>query len=758
MSDKAAPLNTCGCCEGVKPLTPASVENLPGLSALAYRVGTHGSFKTTMLSSLSAEPELRALATREDDDPAIALCDAWAVTLDVLSFYQERIANEGFLRTATERRSVLEMARSIGYELGPGVAAGTFLAFTLETAQGAPAETRIAAGTKAQSVPGQDELPQVYETVEEIQARGAWNTLKPLTRRKVIPGFGGKEIFLKGILTGLKPGDGLLMIGAEREADASSERWDFRRIKEVRTDEEGDYTKVTWDEGLGWQIFSRKVLPAEKDFQVFAMRQQAFLFGHNAPDWRLMSDEVRARYLNGSEDTSKANTDTEWPHFTIADISETPDNTEINTLYLNTLYPQIIEDSWLVLVTPEPGFYREVYEVEEVVESSRKNFSLASKTTAVAVEGENLREKFNNSLRETVVFAQSEPLEVGMQAVTTPVQGHTITLDRHMADLDIGRRLIVSGKRVRVEVPESVKNLKMKIEQDGRTVPLNPKDSLIVTKTAEQRPDRKLTWSLMDKFGRVGEVVARKGRLRIAPAAETDIWVNEVHIIKAVDPLQDPTVIELTEALAHTLDRSTVSIYANVAKATHGESKQETLGSADGSRAFQQFELKQKPLTHVSAATPGGTQTTLSVRVNDLLWEEVPSLNGQSPEKRCYTIRLADDGTVTVLFGDGPDRRTPSHRNDQCVGRLPCWQRVLGAGQGRTDQHAADPGAGGQGCDQSVGALRCSRHRRKLGAARRNAPLTILTLDRIVSLQDYEDFYQCVCRHWQSTGQHAVGR
>jgi len=43
----------CGCCKGLTALTPQSLENLPGLSALAYRVGTHGSFKATMLTDLT---------------------------------------------------------------------------------------------------------------------------------------------------------------------------------------------------------------------------------------------------------------------------------------------------------------------------------------------------------------------------------------------------------------------------------------------------------------------------------------------------------------------------------------------------------------------------------------------------------------------------------------------------------------------------------------------------------------------------------
>ena len=44
----------------------------------------------------------------------------------MLTFYQERIANEAYLRTATERVSLLELARLIDYELRPGVAASTY--------------------------------------------------------------------------------------------------------------------------------------------------------------------------------------------------------------------------------------------------------------------------------------------------------------------------------------------------------------------------------------------------------------------------------------------------------------------------------------------------------------------------------------------------------------------------------------------------------------------------------------------------------
>src|SRR5262245_45214055 len=121
-------------CFGAADVEPRPVSNRPGQPALAYRVTNYAASLRRLLTRLSLEtvldPKTRPLKdlTRSADDFSIALLDAWSVVADVLTFYQERIANEGFLRTATERRSVLELARAIGYELRPGVAASAFLA------------------------------------------------------------------------------------------------------------------------------------------------------------------------------------------------------------------------------------------------------------------------------------------------------------------------------------------------------------------------------------------------------------------------------------------------------------------------------------------------------------------------------------------------------------------------------------------------------------------------------------------------------
>lgn len=139
---------------------PQKPENRAGLTQIAYRITDYTASRDWLISLLrdslrpgNQQGPLFQLTTHDRDDAAIALIDAWSVLVDVLTFYQERIANEGYLRTATERRSVLELARMIGYELNPGVAASTYFAFTLEDAPGSPDTAPIPKGTQVVSVP-----------------------------------------------------------------------------------------------------------------------------------------------------------------------------------------------------------------------------------------------------------------------------------------------------------------------------------------------------------------------------------------------------------------------------------------------------------------------------------------------------------------------------------------------------------------------------------------------------------------------------
>jgi PKD repeat protein len=244
--------DTCDCCEGLEPLTPLSTANRPGLEQLSYRIGTHATFLETMKARLSRDEfsALKDLKTRDSSDPTIALLDAWALVADVLTFYQERIANEGYLRTATERRSVLELGRLVGYTLRPGVSATVYPAFMMGLGYNKGGE--IPKGTRVQSIPSPNEMPQFFETSERIEAREAWNELKPrLTQPQAITIADGSTtnaaktidtatLYFQGTATNLKANDPLLLVSGSSRI--------VRHVKAVEPDHTTNQTKVTLQE------------------------------------------------------------------------------------------------------------------------------------------------------------------------------------------------------------------------------------------------------------------------------------------------------------------------------------------------------------------------------------------------------------------------------------------------------------------------------------------------------------------------------
>jgi predicted phage baseplate assembly protein len=201
----------CGCCEGIQAVTPVPAYNRPGLPAIAYRAGTYARFRESMLARLSGTryPQLARLTTREPGDAAIALLDCWAVVADVLTFYSERIANEGYLRTATELESLTHLGRLVGYTPRPALASSSYLAYTLSPG----ATVTIPAGSQAKSVPPPGGTPQTFETAEDLDAREEWNTIE--VRRTTSPTIKPGELStldqleLAGVVN-LKTGDRML--------------------------------------------------------------------------------------------------------------------------------------------------------------------------------------------------------------------------------------------------------------------------------------------------------------------------------------------------------------------------------------------------------------------------------------------------------------------------------------------------------------------------------------------------------------------
>lgn len=209
----------CGCCADRQPRTPVPAANPPGQPAIAYRAGDYGAFLASMLARLgsSAYPALAKLTVRDPTDPAIALLDGWAAVADLLTFYNERLANEGYLRTATDPASLRLLGALAGYRPRPGVAASTYLSFTVDRS-GPDTAVAIPGGTRALSIPAPSTGAQSFESATDLLARSSWNDLAVRTRRPVQISPAGlpnmPRITLAGGATTLSPGTRLLFVFA----------------------------------------------------------------------------------------------------------------------------------------------------------------------------------------------------------------------------------------------------------------------------------------------------------------------------------------------------------------------------------------------------------------------------------------------------------------------------------------------------------------------------------------------------------------
>lgn len=872
----------CGCCEGVAGITPISTANRPGLDALVYRVGTHSTFLETMKAGLSSSkyPALAKLKTRNANDVSIAFLDAWATVADVLTFYQERIANEGYLRTATERRSVLELARLVGYSLRPGVAATVYPAFTME--MGYNKNTPIPAGTKIQSLPASGEMPQFFETAETIEGRTEWNNLQPrLTRPHDINWVNAQQIdrlYFQGITTNLKSNDPLLFVFGNTENQQI-----FRQVQVVEPQPIENRTQVelqtkqatlttveinyqtyppdekerkcsfdklgTADEGLLSDLLKSPSIPpanasrlglslkdtykCESDIapqllktlkprlqdtlytawqntpvtdkpslqSTQALRVKAAPFGANAPlkpiydergrilgyeEWAIATVELRIgisfipqgrppelpamislkqnsqtqsrqvrlralsqqtvevngvsvnitgesqallpvvfvfnfpqgervfriadnngllrveidqdfwvispnqtlRYTAWDEReiviSSSATQDDEFPNFSsisIQEVSKAPvSNPRI--LALDAQYDQILPQSWVVIQRPNQQFIRQVEKVETI---SKADYGISAKVTQLTLNDRWLEDNDStlDVIRQTTVYAQSEELELAEEVIEPkeePVKGKEIELSQLYEGLQPGRWLIVSGERTDLGETTGVKA-----------------SELVMLLGVQQLADQ-------EKPG------------------------DKTH-----------TFLQIKNPLNYQYKRDTVTIYGNVVKATHGETRTEALGSGDGSKAFQQLPLRQLPLTYIASPTPVGAKSTLEVRVNDILWEETDSLAELKPTERKYITKTDDDGKTTVIFGNGENgARLPTGMENVRatyrsgigkVGNVKAEQINLLASRPLGLKSVINPLPATGGADQE------SRNQ-----ARKNAPLAVMALDRLVSVQDYTDF------------------
>ena len=198
--------------------------------------------------------------------------------------------------------------------------------------------------------------------------------------------------------------------------------------------------------------------------------------------------------------------------------------------------------------------------------------------------------------------------------------------------------------------------------------------------------------------------------------------------------------VELVGGTARQLDPTTVHLRGNVVAATHGETiRDEIVGDGDASHALQEFTLAKAPVTHTADPTaPGGARSTLQVLIDRILWAGQPGLFGAGPADRSYTTWIDDEQKMRIRFGDGRSgARLPSGRGNV----LATYRQGLGV------QGNLDAGQLATALDKPTGVSAVTNplpatggvDPETTGAARENAPNTVRTFGRVVSLRDFAD-------------------
>ncbi|MDD1780478.1 hypothetical protein LRP49_04615 [Enterovibrio sp. ZSDZ35] len=716
----------CGACDGTEVLTPKAPTNTAGLGRITYRSGEYQDFFDSMSARLSSAKygALGTLTSRDSSDFTLALIDAWSASCDVLTFYNEMWLNEAFVNTAMETASLHELATLIDYAPHPGAAATADLAFTIAAGEGIPEVITVPAGTKVQSTPGQDEKPVIYETLEDLTTRAAWNAIRPKLTAPHPLASTTTRIPLPGSNLNLKPGDAVFFVAdngdqvfatisavtpvlADIANDPDAKDLTWLDVSTVSTEPLvathsgatgsittvfaatlGEYKDKTVGASelkgvlIGEEIkekafFSPILKSADETRQIQVFRAKAAIFGHAAPPLSTLHYSLTGTSPIFTKNSSGV---------VVEDVSEGPyadrtastwadagslnlmDEGNLNHVFLERTVSDIAKHSTVVL---KDGDNWSRYNVTDAVETTAAFFSVTGKSSRLTL---NTQSHFGTlSIRGTTVYGASEWITIAKPPITTPLDEDSISvaLNGWYPGLEEGRKVILRG------------------------VASDQGDEPVVTTRVIQSVSHALT----EEGG---------------------------------------TTLTFTETLGAPYLPQSLRIAANVADATQGESVVEVMG--DGSATpHLAFMSKQAPQTFVPAATATGVKPTMDIRVNKILWKQVPNFLNTHPTDRVYTLRIDESGYSHVTFGEGflgamPGKgqqniRASYRKTLGLEGRVKAGQLNLLMSQPLGVEAVKNLLDADGGADPESGS-----------EIQISAPLSCRTLGRVVSLTDYADF------------------
>jgi hypothetical protein len=229
----------CPCDRFVHP-APLAID--AGLSSLPRQVASFAEFRHAMLSALPARAPLASWRARSDQDLGVMLVEMWAYVCDAVSFYDELIANESYLRTAHLPPSVRKLVGLLGYRPRPAVAARAALAVKADGRQ----PITLPAGLAFRSSAVGSSPPQVFELDAATRVHPLLNGWPLAVPRPAAIPAGLTALLLAPRTARVTPGDTLLLLAGSDPAEVFT----ATSVETLTGSDRAQYRTVTLNRGL----------------------------------------------------------------------------------------------------------------------------------------------------------------------------------------------------------------------------------------------------------------------------------------------------------------------------------------------------------------------------------------------------------------------------------------------------------------------------------------------------------------------------
>ena len=696
-----------------------------------------------------------------DGDYHTLFIELWAYLADILTFYQERIANEAYLGTATERSSSMLLARLIDYKPGPGAAASGLAAFSAAKGKVVTVPAGFRIGSRAQ--PGK--TAATFETSAAVTARAEQNAI-PLSQ--VAPTNQFAQLSSIGTVFGAIAS---LSESIVAELYGAAGATFFKTLPLVETS--------LLSGGAGFQIAtaaSRSAARVEAVARPLVSTvvtttsfttAGAFRPFANLTTRSIVLQGTNTRLAVGDYVLTVEGSQSGSPKGTPYQIDSVVIDKTANTTTIKwqepagTTYNQSASDPIVVYAfRVKAGAFGNSAPIWKTLPYTLNGLNIPATsppTTVTALYPKDWDDKTeprysiapgNTLLLDAVYDGAKGTAQNPGWIVLAPSGGDLsqamvaqfsragavshadYAITAKVTQIALAGGVIIPGRRFGIRDTLVLTGGEQLALQNNLPLP-DPLegDALILAGLFPNLQDGQAVVVQGNQFDPTGQLTA-------------PTTLAEYHTLSGkplLDSANNLTTVTLDKPLANQYARAGAVLLANVVAFTQGETvKDEILGSGN-SAALQSYALKKTPLTYLPSTDPEGlssVESTLIVTVNGVRWQEQPTLVASAPADQVFTTTLDDTGVTTVVFGDGTNGAAPPTGVNNIHAR---YRKGLGSSGN------VATGAVQQLIDSVAGVQQVTNPQPAAGGAdpdsidrnRVNAPASVRTFGRAVSAGDY---------------------